>query len=162
MDRYTLVKLTKTLKNWLNANKSWLNISKTQVVLFKSSRKLTDAPWKLKLKRKRLYPTNSVKYLGINVDENFNWKQQIYDIFIKLNRENVILSQVRHFIDRETLKSVYHAILEPHLCYSSLAWAQNLNPIKRLFVFQKKIPYGLYIFEIIIFIRLPYSENSTF
>ena len=103
-----------------------------------------------------------MKYLGINVDESLNWKQQIYNIFIKLNRENVILSQVRHFIDRETLKSVYHAILEPHLCYSSLAWAQNLNPIKRLFVFQKKIPYGLYIFEIVIFIRLPYSENSTF
>ena len=138
MDRYTLVKLTKTLKNWLNANKSWLNISKRQVVLFKSSRKLTDAPWKLKLNRKRLYPTNSVKYLGVNVDENLNWKQQIYDIFIKLNRENVILSQLRHFIARETLKSVYHAILGPHLCYFSLAWAQNLNPIKRLFVFQKK------------------------
>ena len=138
MDRYALVKLTKTLENWLNANKSWLNISKTQVVLFKSSRKLTDAPWKLKLNRERLYPTNSVKYFGINVDENLNWKQQIYDIFIKLNRENVILSQLRHFIDRETLKSVYHAILEPHLCYFSLAWVQNLNPIKRFFVFQKK------------------------
>ena len=45
---------------------------------------------------------------------------------------------MRYFIDRKTLKSVYHAIFEPHLCYSSLVWAQNLNSIKTLFVLQKK------------------------
>ena len=128
----------KNLTNWLNANKICLNVSKTEVVLFKSSRKLTDVPLKLKLNGKRLYPTNSVKYLGINIDENLTWKQQISDIAIKLNKANGILSKLRHFIDRKTLKSIYHAIFEPHLYYSSLVWAQNSNSIKRLFVLQKK------------------------
>ena len=80
--------------------------------------------------------THSVKYLGINIDEN--WKQQISDTAIKLNKVNGILSKLRHFIDRKTLKSIYHAIFEPHLYYSSLVWAQNSNSIKRLFVLQKK------------------------
>ena len=115
-----------------------INVSKTEVVLFKSSRKLTDVPLKLKLNGKRLYPTNSVKYLGINIDENLNWKQQISDIAIKLNKGNGILSKLRHFIDRKTLKAIYYAIFEPHLYYSSLVWAQNSNLIKRLFVLQKK------------------------
>ena len=128
----------KILTNWLNANRFCLNVSKTAVVLFKSSRKLTDVPLKLKLNGKRLYPTNSVKYLGINIDENLNWKQQISDVAIKLNKAKVILSKLRHFIDRKTLKSIYHAIFEPHLYYSSLVWAQNSNSIKRLFVLQKK------------------------
>ena len=97
-----------------------LNISKREVGLFKSSRKLTDAPLKLKFNGKRLYLTNSVKYLGIKIDESLNWKEQISDIVIKLNKINAILSKLRHFIDRKTLKSVYHAIFEPHLCYSSL------------------------------------------
>ena len=79
-----------------------------------------------------------MKYLGIKIDENLNWKQQISDITIKLNRTNAILSKLRYFIARKTLKSVYHAIFEPHLCYSSLVWVQNLNSIKRLFVLQKK------------------------
>ena len=114
------------------------NVSKTEVVLFKSSRNVTDVPLKLKLNGKRFYPTNSVKYLGINIDENLNWKQQISNIAIKLNRANGILSKLRHFIDRKTLKSIYHAIFEPHLYYSSLVWAQNSNSIKRLFVLQKK------------------------
>ena len=50
---------------------------------------------------KRLYPANSVKYLGINIDENLNWKKQIPDIAIKLNKTNVILPKLRHFIDRK-------------------------------------------------------------
>ena len=45
----------KNLTNWLNANKICLNVSKTEVVLFKSSRKLTNVPLKLKLNGKRLY-----------------------------------------------------------------------------------------------------------
>ena len=36
----------KKLTNWINANKICLSISKTEVVLFKSSRKLTDVPKK--------------------------------------------------------------------------------------------------------------------
>ena len=83
----------KHLTNWLNANKIWLNASKTEDALFKLSIKFTDIPLKLKLNGERLYPANSLKYLGINIDENLNWKQQIYDIAIKLNNANDILSK---------------------------------------------------------------------
>ena len=62
----------KNVRNWLNANKFCLNVSKTEVVLFKSSRKLADVLLKLKPNGKRLYPTNSVKYLAIKIDENLN------------------------------------------------------------------------------------------
>ena len=102
------------------------------------SRKLTDVPLKLKLTGERLYPANSVKYLGINIDENLNWKQQIYDIAIKSNKANGILSKLRHFIGSKTLKSICHAIFEPHLFYSSLDWAQNSNSVITVFVLQKK------------------------
>ena len=54
---------------------------------------------------------------------------------IKLNKENGILSKLRQFIDRKTLKPIYHAIFEPHLYYSSLVWAQNSNSIKKPLVF---------------------------
>ena len=77
-------------------------------------------------------PTNLVKYLAINIHENITWKQQI-SIAIKLNQANGILSKLRHFIDRKTLKSIYCPIFEPNLYYSSLVWAQNSNSVKRLF-----------------------------
>ena len=62
----------KNLTNWLNVKKICLNGSKTEVVLFKSSIKLTDVLLKLKLNGKRLYSQISVKYLRINIDENLN------------------------------------------------------------------------------------------
>ena len=49
-----------------------------------------------------------------------------------------MLSKVRHFVDKKTLKSIYHAIFESHLLYSCLVWAQNINSIKRLYILQKK------------------------
>ena len=94
--------------------------------------------FQMRLNGKRLYPTNSMKYLGINIDENLNWKQQISDTAINLNKANGILSNLRHFIDRKTLKAIYHAIFEPYLYYSSLVWTQNSNSIERIFALQKK------------------------
>ena len=128
----------KTLSNWLNANKICLNVSKTELVLFRSAKKQLDFGLKLKLNGKRLYPTNSVKYLGVKIDEHLTWKPQIDGISTKLNKANAILSKVRHFVDQKTLKAIYHAIFESHLYSSSLVWAQNFNSTKRLFILQKK------------------------
>ena len=93
---------------------------------------------KLKLNGKRLYTTNSVKHLGTKIDENLNWHQQINNVAVKLNRANAMLSKVRHFVHKKTLKSIYRAIFESHLLYSCLVWEQNINSIKRLYILQKK------------------------
>ena len=84
---------------------------------FKSIRKETETTLKLKLNGKRLYTTNSVKHLGTKIDENLNWHQQINNVAVKLNRANAMLSKVRRFVDKKTLKSIYHAIFESHTEY---------------------------------------------
>ena len=128
----------KTLSNWLKANKICLNVSKTEAVLFKSAKKHFDSGLKLKLNGKRLYPTNSVKYLGVKLDEHLTGKPHTDGISAKLTKANAMLSKIRHFVDQKTLKAIYHAIFESHLYYSSLVWAQNFNSTKRLFILQKK------------------------
>ena len=55
------------------------------------------------------------------------WKQQINYVTMKLNKANVMLSKLRHFWVRKTLKSVYYAILESHVRYASLVWVQDTN-----------------------------------
>ena len=94
--------------------------AKTEVVFFKSIRKETETTLKLELNGKRLYTTNSAKHLDTKIDENLNWHQQINNVAVKLNRANAMLSKVRHFVDKKTLKSIYHAIFESHLFYSCL------------------------------------------
>ena len=65
-------------------------MKKFDLVILKNQRKMLDSPIKL-LNRKRFYPSNSVKYLGIIVDEK-SLKQHIHGIAIKLNRANTLLS----------------------------------------------------------------------
>ena len=64
----------KSLSNWLKANKISLNVGKTELVLFTSSKKQLDCNLKIKLNRKRLYETDSIRYLGIQIDKRLTWK----------------------------------------------------------------------------------------
>ena len=68
------------LTYFLNAKRISLNVKKTEFVILKHQRKKSDSPIKIKLGHKRLYPSKSVKYLSITIDENLNWKQHIHDV----------------------------------------------------------------------------------
>ena len=58
----------KHLNNWLSANKISPNIEKTEIVIFKSPRKALLDEIRIQLSGKKLYPSNSIKYLGIKID----------------------------------------------------------------------------------------------
>ena len=109
-----------------------------ELVFFTSSKKELECDLKIKLNGKRLYETDSVKYLGIQIDKRLTWKQHTNHMALKLNKANVMLSKLRHVLDIKTLRSVYYAIFEPHLCYASLVWAQNTKSVKRLHLLKKK------------------------
>ena len=47
-------------------------------------------------------------------------------------------SNIRHYVDMKTLKSICYAILESHLSYASCVWVQNLSSVKKLHILQKK------------------------
>ena len=87
---------------------------------------------------KRLYETDLIKYLGIQIDKRLTWMQQINHVALKLNKATAMLSKLRHVLDIKTLRSVYYAKFEYHLCDASLVWAQNTNSVKRLYLLQKK------------------------
>ena len=76
----------KNLLHWLNANKISLHVKKTELVVFKSKGKQFDGEIKLKLSHKRLFPTDSVKYLGVKIDRNLSWKSHIDYVSVKLSR----------------------------------------------------------------------------
>ena len=62
----------KNLSDWLNANKISLNVKKAEPVIFKEKKKKLECPIRIKLSKKRLYPSNPVRYLGVKIDENLN------------------------------------------------------------------------------------------
>ena len=53
---------------------------------------------KIKLYGKRLYSTESVKYLGVKTDTNLSWQNHVNDLSIKLNRANALLLKMRNML----------------------------------------------------------------
>ena len=110
----------KHLNNWLSTYKISLNVEKTELVIFKSPRKVLLDEINIKLSEKRLYPSNSVKYLGIKIDRFLYWHDQVNSIAVTLNRVNALLLKIRNHVNTRTLRNIYFAIFDSHLSYSCI------------------------------------------
>ena len=128
----------KHLVDWLNANKISLNVKKTEMVIFKSKQKKLEGDLKIKLCGKGLYPTESIKYLGVKIDTNLTWQHHVNDFSFKLNRAKALLFKIRKYVIPKILRSIYFAIFDSHLSYCCLVWVQNFSSIKRILILQKK------------------------
>ena len=107
----------KQLNNWLSANRISLNVGKTELVIFKSPRKVLFDENKIKLTGKKLYSSNSVKYLGVRIDKFLYWHNQVNDIAVKLYRANALLLKIRNYIKIKTLRNIYFVVFDSHLTY---------------------------------------------
>ena len=76
-----------------------------------------------------LFPTDSVKYLGVHIDSKLNWKSHVNAIARKLNRANNMLNKVRDFVNVNVLKSIYYASFESHINYSCIGCGQIISII---------------------------------
>ena len=107
----------KNLNNELSANKISLDVEKTELVIFKSPRKVLLDEIKIKLSGKRLYTSSSGKYLGIKIDRFSHWHDQVNSIAVKLNRANALLLKIRNYVNTKALRNIYFAIFDSHLSY---------------------------------------------
>ena len=128
----------KNLYNWLLANKISLNCTKTELIYFHKPNDVIPSGIKIKLNGKILIPTNSIKYLGIYLDETLSGKSHFDVLSKKLYLANSMLAKCRNFVREEELKSIYYAIFSSHLTYGSQIWGQtNDKYMKNIFIIQK-------------------------
>ena len=116
------------------------------MVIFKSKQKKFEGDLKIKLSGKRLYPTESVKYLGVKIDTNLSWQYHVNDLSVKLNRANALLFKMRKYVSCKILRSI-SIIFGSYLSYCCLVWAQNCSTIQRIVILQKKRLLELSIFN---------------
>ena len=117
----------KGITDWLNANRICLNADKTEFVIFRKPRQKINCEFKIKFNGKRLYASTHIRYLGIFIDEHLSWNYQIFELRKKLNRANGLLSKIRYYVDKTTLRSLYFSIFSSHLNYCCQVWGQNGN-----------------------------------
>jgi hypothetical protein len=60
--------------------------------------------------------------LGIVIDEKLLWKNKIDEITTKVSRGIGMLRRMKAYVPQDTLRTVYSALIKPHLDYCSLVW----------------------------------------
>ena len=105
---HTLEKVVNTelanVSDWLIANKLTVNTKKSSFVIFRSRQKLLPFAPRVKMYdpvKQTIAPLNineSVKYLGVLMDEHLSWKHHIEYAALKISRSIGIISKIRHYI----------------------------------------------------------------
>ena len=95
-----------------------------------------------------------IKYLGIQIDANLNWKSQINNVSKKISRSIGLLSKIRYFVLPNILIMLYYALVYPYLIYGVIVWGNTYQTnIKKVIILQKKA------IRIITF--SPFSEHTN-
>ena len=68
--------------------------------------------------------TNSVKYLGVILDNKLTWQPHIEQIRVKLSRACGMIFKLRHYVTLSTLKLIYYSMFHSVLQYSLINWGR--------------------------------------
>lgn len=122
---------------WFARNKLALNVAKTKYIIFHSRRKNLDySHLGLEIDNAPIERVSAFKYLGVLIDENLNWKDEVNYISRKLAFACFTLIKAKCYFPYNVLRSLYFSIFHTQLSYCSEIWGFTYltytEPIKRL------------------------------
>ena len=92
----------------------------------------------LTLNNTTLERDNSIKFLGVILDENINWNRHIELVENKISKNIGILYRASLYLDKESLKSIYSSFTHSYISYCNIAWAcTSKTKLNRIFTKQK-------------------------
>ena len=122
----------------MRANKLFINYSKTKFLLFNKTSK--NCKFSVKINGFLIEQSDSIKYLGVVLDDKLNWKKHLSSLKSKLSRSCFVLSKLRYCLDVSTLKMVYYSLFYPHIQYCISAWGGAANCyLKPIVCMQKRV-----------------------
>ena len=111
--------------DWFKANKRTLNLAKTECLLFTNKKEVRNLS--INLGNHTLHTTETVKFLGVWIDNKMSWSKHISNLTVKLKQSMHLLRQSNKFLTKATKKLVYYAHVYSHLIYGILIWGNMIN-----------------------------------
>ena len=66
--------------------------------------------------------STSLKFLGVIVDENLNWKDHIDTVENLLSKNIGVLYRANRLLPRNCAKKLYYAFIHSHVAYANIVW----------------------------------------
>ena len=110
---------------WLCANKLSMHVGKTNTLLicnYQKIRHLDSTSLNINLNEQDVTQTDSLKYLGIDIDNRFNFDVYIDNLIKKLNKSVGLLKRNASCLPLQTRKMLYNTLILPNLDYCSTVW----------------------------------------
>ena len=124
------------IASWISANKLTLNPAKSFALIVSPNSKNNSITMNLSYQQCKIEVVDSVKYLGIHLDNKLQFKQHIKMLETKLPRLLGVLYKTKSFLPNHILKKLYYAFIHSHLTFGLLVWSatpkSNLSKLQRI------------------------------
>ena len=137
--KYNIQKCVTDVHEWYESNKLVINTSKSNVMLLSTRQMLSnmrDTALNVFIGNHKLPQCNSIKYLGVDIDNVLSWNLQTDSISKKLVFIISRLSRLKPVLPSQMLMYIYTSIIQPKIDYAISIWgyttAHNINKVQRL------------------------------
>jgi hypothetical protein len=137
--KYLQIKVNSTLyhiSDWFSSNGLILNMEKTNIIKFYSNHfqnNIQQSAFKVNTIKEVI----NIKLLGLELDNNINWKHHVAKILPKLSRACYAVRSMHPFSSINTLKMIYFAYFNSIINYGIISWGSSTES-KEVFFFGSK------------------------
>ena len=129
------------LLEWFKCNKLTINHTKSNFSIYHTkNRNVPNDITRIQIGDIDIKRENSVKYIGLTIDEELNWKKHI-DILIKsLVKYFGLFNNIKYFVTEKLARQLYYAFIYSRIKYGIEVYGScSLNLKKKIQVIQNKL-----------------------
>lgn len=142
--------ILQSVRRYMLSNLLHINIKKSCYMYFAPPSREQNANnsqdgEKIRIGTEILKEVQSVKFLGVIINNKLTWTDHILYLQNKLKVAIGVLKRIKPYLPRKTLKTVYHSLFESHMTYCISVWGGTTKThIETLFRLQKRCLRVLY------------------
>lgn len=88
---------------------------------------------------KKIKRVTSTRFLGVIIDENLSWEEQVEELYKKLLISLVTIKRIYKYLPKKQLKTIYHTLFLSNLSYCISAWGGiPTQKLDKIFNVQKR------------------------
>jgi len=107
--------------SWMRSNRLSINYNKTAYMIVTATPS-QNCNFEISMNGVRIQQTDSIKYLGVIIDNKLSWTPQISSLCRKHSQACGVVCKIRHFADIKILRLIYFSLFHSHLQYCIIDW----------------------------------------
>ena len=130
---YMANKVLQSVSIYMKVNQLHINVSKCAYMYFRPNlnsterstcarSKIYNTSCTLSLNNKKVKKVDKIKFLGVIIDDQLSWNDQIEHIENKLLSTIALIKRMKKFVPQSQYPKIYHSLFESHLTYGISCW----------------------------------------